>query len=67
MTKKELLHYALKLPINQRFWVIENLLESLDQPDEKIDEIWAEEAEKRLDSYRRGKLEGIPFEEIFNE
>ena len=36
--------------------IIEGLLKSLDEPDLKIDEIWAEEAEKRLEAYRNGNL-----------
>jgi len=38
---------------------------SLDEPDKKIDEIWAIEAEKRLSAYKSGKLKGIPAEKIF--
>jgi hypothetical protein len=30
-----------------------------------LDDIWAEEAEKRLKAYREGRLEGISMEEIF--
>lgn len=32
-----------------------------------LDDIWLEEAEKRLAAYREGRLEGIPMEEIFVE
>lgn len=45
---------------------VDGLLKSLDEPDKDIDRIWAEEAEKRLDAYRRGDLEGMPMEEIFS-
>ncbi len=51
----------------ERFMVVETLLKSLDEPDRKIDEIWAEEAEKRLKAYREGRLEGVPMEEVFKE
>ncbi|MCK9297278.1 MAG: addiction module protein [Desulfobulbaceae bacterium] len=47
--------------------IVEGLLKSLDEPDRKIDEIWAEEAEKRLKAYRDGKLKGIPLEEVFKD
>lgn len=49
----------------ERFIIIEGLLKSLDEPNQKIDEIWAEESKKRLKAYRCGKLEGIPMEEVF--
>jgi putative addiction module component (TIGR02574 family) len=47
--------------------IVEGLLKSLDEPDRELDEIWAEEAEKRLMAYREGKLEGIPIEAIFKD
>ncbi len=65
MGSKEILKEALKLRPEERFLVIEGLLRSLDEPDEKLEEIWAEEAEKRLRAYREGRLEGIAMEDIF--
>lgn len=67
MSTKELLDEALKLKPAERFTLVESLIKSLDEPDKKLDEIWAEEAEKRLKAYREGKLEGIPMEEIFRK
>ncbi|MDH5740529.1 MAG: addiction module protein [Nitrospira sp.] len=37
------------------------------QPDKKLDDIWAEEAERRLEAYRGGNLEGVPMEEVFKD
>ena len=65
MSNNEVLEQALKLKAEDRFVVIEGLLKSLDVPDEKIDDIWAEEAEKRLEAYRDGRMEGVPMEEVF--
>jgi putative addiction module component (TIGR02574 family) len=65
MRSKEILEQALKLKPEDRFTVVEGLLISLDEPDKVIDEIWAEEAEKRLKAYREGRLTGAPMEEIF--
>jgi len=67
MSTKELLNEAMKLKPEERFTLVEGLIKSLDEPDKKLDEIWAEEAEKRLKAYREGRLEGIPMEEIFKE
>ena len=64
---KELLDEAMKLKPEERFILVEGLIKSLDEPDKKLDEIWAEESENRLKAYREGKLEGIPMQEIFNE
>jgi len=67
MSGREILEKALKLKPEERFQVIEGLIKSLDEPDKRLDDIWAEEAEGRLAAYREGKLEGIPMEEIFTE
>lgn len=58
MDSKEVLEQALNLKPEERFLVVEGLLRSLDEPDEELDAIWAEEAEKRLTAYRAGRLGG---------
>jgi putative addiction module component (TIGR02574 family) len=67
MASEEILRQALQLKPEERFTVVEGLLKSLDEPDKKLDDIWAEEADKRLKAYREGRLEGIPMEEIFKD
>ena len=67
MSGKEILEQAMSLNPEERFMIVEGLLKSLDEPDRRIDEIWAEEAEKRLKAYREGRLEGIPLEEVFGD
>ncbi len=65
MRIEEIIKEALKLKADERFLIIESIIKSLDEPDKKLDEIWAKEAEKRLKAYRRGELKGIPMDEIF--
>lgn len=67
MSSKEILEQALKLKPIERILVVEGLLQSLDEPDKNLDAIWAEEAEKRLQAYREGRLEGVGMEEIFRD
>ena len=67
MSGKDVLEQALKLKPNEKFMVVEGLIKSLDESDSSLNEIWADEAEKRLTAYRAGNLEGIPMEEIFKE
>jgi len=67
MSKKKILDHALLLKPEDRFLIIEGLIQSIDEPDKKLTDIWMEEAGKRLKAYREGKLEGIPMEEIFKE
>jgi len=42
-------------------------LKSLDEPDKTIDEIWAIEAEKRLNAFKAGKLKTYSYEEVFGK
>ena len=64
MSNNEILEQALKLRPEERFMVVEGLLNSLDIPDQKIDDIWAEEAGKRLEAYREGRLTAVQSDDI---
>jgi putative addiction module component (TIGR02574 family) len=66
MHGKEILKEALNLDPAEKFLVVEGLLKSLDEPDPAMDKLWLDEAERRLDAYREGKLKGISMEEIFD-
>ena len=67
LSTKEILEEAKGLKPEERFLIVEGLLKSLDEPDLKVDEIWAVEAQSRLEAYRRGELESIPMEEVFKD
>jgi putative addiction module component (TIGR02574 family) len=67
MSAKELLDQAMRLKAEDRLSLVEGLIQSLDEPDSKLDAIWAEEAERRLQAYREGRMDAIPAEEIFKE
>lgn len=67
MRAKHVLSEALKLTPAERLLVVEGLIESLDQPDPAIATAWAEEAERRLQAYREGRLDGVPLEEVFRD
>ena len=44
------------------------LLISLDEPSEsEVEQIWLDEAERRLGEYRRGQVKGIPADEVFRK
>lgn len=63
---KALSEQARKLTAEERLALVEDLLESLHPTDPEIDRLWAEEARDRLAAYRRGEIEGIPFEEVLD-
>jgi len=67
MSTAEVLDQALKLTPYERFTIVDSLIQSLDRPDENLNKIWLDEAERRLIAYREGRLKGIPAEEIFGD
>jgi putative addiction module component (TIGR02574 family) len=57
---------ALKLSPVERAELIEKLLASFSFPDRKaIDELWATEAEDRIDAYERGEIKSKTAAEVF--
>lgn len=64
MGTRELLEQALKLDPTERLDLVDRVLHSLDRPDPVIDQIWIEEAERRLTAYRSGKVCGIAAEDV---
>ena len=65
---KEIEHQALLLPPEDREFLAQKLLHSLDDaPLTDIDEAWIEEAEKRYKAYKQGLTKGIAGEKLFAE
>lgn len=57
---------ALALPPRSRAKLAEQLLQSLDAPNQKeIDSLWAVEAEARVDAYERGEMKALSVREAF--
>lgn len=66
MSVHELLEQALDLKASDRFIIVDELIKSLDKPDQEIEAIWANESENRLEAYRKGELKTVSEEEFFN-
>lgn len=64
---KDLLKEALALPPVQRAALVDQLLTSLDKPDEAIDNLWRKEIAARLCAYRSGMADTISAEEVLAE
>ncbi len=64
-SSEEILQKALALPPQDRAQILERLLASFENPpDPALDELWAREAEDRLDAYDRGELGSVSAEEV---
>ncbi len=65
-SSEQILQQALGLSPEDRAEIVERLLASFQTPpDPLLDELWAREAEDRLDAYDRGELGALPAEEVF--
>lgn len=55
---------ALNLSAKDKAELVDKLLSSLDEPDKNIDDLWAKEAEDRIDAYEQGKIKSITLNEV---
>jgi putative addiction module component (TIGR02574 family) len=56
---------ALQLSIEERAQLAGRLLLSLDEPSEsEVERLWLEEAERRLEEFRKGRVRGILTDEV---
>jgi putative addiction module component (TIGR02574 family) len=63
----KLLEEALSLSPAERVDLVERLLASLDaSPNPQIDQLWAQEAEDRLDAFERGEIRAVSAKEAFD-
>jgi len=69
MTTKanELISMAESLPIDIKTKLIEKLLNSLHPSQKEIDELWAKEAERRVNEIKTGKVKVLPGKEVLRE
>lgn len=57
---------ALELPLTARAELASQLLDSLDElSEEESDQLWAQEAERRIADYEAGNIEAVPADEVF--
>ena len=67
MGTTEIMKKAPCLKASERYELLEMLHKSLDKPDSEIDNVWIEEAERRLQAYREGRLDVVTMEEDFRD
>ncbi len=65
---KEIEEEALRLPSHERAQLAERLISSLDElEDSEAERLWIEEAERRYQEYKQGKVKAKPAEMVFKE
>lgn len=63
---KEIIEEAASLPVEERAFVIDSLLRTMNPPDAAIDREWIEVARRRLEEIRSGSAQAIPGNEVFD-
>ena len=66
-TTDNIIKEALTLRPSEKAQLIDKLISTLDKPDSEIDELWAKEAEDRIDAYGQGKLKAVSLEKILQK
>jgi putative addiction module component (TIGR02574 family) len=51
----------------EKLELVDSILMALDRPDPEIDRIWAEEARKRWEAFKSGKLETVSYDEVMSK
>jgi len=65
MKLRDLISQAESLPIEERAFVVDSLLRTLNPPDVEIDKKWGLFAEQRLSEIHSGQVETVTQEEVF--
>ncbi len=66
-TTDNIIKEALTLRPSEKAQLIDTLISTLDKPDSEIDELWAKEAEDRIDAYDQGKLKAVSLEKVLQK
>ncbi len=66
-SKQVLIDEVLLLPVEDRAYIIDLLIKSMNPINADIDRKWIEVSQRRLNELRTGKVKGIPGEEVFDE
>jgi putative addiction module component (TIGR02574 family) len=67
ISAEKIIDEAISLPVEIRAKIIEKLLHSLNPIRAELDELWAEEAEKRVSDLKSGRVKTIPGKDVFKK
>jgi putative addiction module component (TIGR02574 family) len=55
------------LPDTEKIELVDSILTQLDRPDPEIDRVWADEARRRWQAYKAGKLETVSYDQVMEK
>ena len=63
----DLLKRALELPADERAALANTLLDSLESPNQSVEQAWDEEVARRIADLKAGKAVTVPWEQLHRE
>jgi putative addiction module component (TIGR02574 family) len=63
----DLLKRALALPADERAALANSLLDSLETPNQSVDEAWDQEVARRMEDLNAGRAVTVPWEQLHRE
>jgi len=67
MSNKEIISQALTLPLADRLFIVNQIVESFNPMNSDIEKKWINEVKKRKELLEVGKLETVSYKDFFNE
>ena len=67
MSNKEIISEALNLPLADRLFIVNKLVESFNPMNSKVEKNWIDEVNNRKKLLEAGKLETVSYKEFFGE
>ncbi len=64
---QELVEEVLLLPIEDRAYIVDSLIKSMNLVDPNIDSKWLEVSKRRLNELKSGEVKGVLGDEVFNK
>lgn len=61
---QEIIDRALELPVEEKARIVDEILSSLNEPDDAIDALWRREVEDRIQAYNSGKLRSVSLKDV---
>lgn len=67
METKNLIDEVISLPVEERIFIADSILRSLNPVTSEVEQKWIKIAKKRFEELKSGKIKAIPGDEVFNK
>ena len=67
MSLPNILEEAKMLKPQEKYIIIEELIKSLNKPNEEIDKIWLNESIKRMEAYKNNNVQTFSYQDVFKK